>query len=384
MDDDTAKQHAPLRINAELARSLEAVAQEEVSGEAARRTLAELLQAALRLEFAIIPVYLSAAFSLGAGNRKIAELLTRVAIEEMLHFIVVANTMNAIGVAPDIEAAIPTYPCDIPVIDPPLHLELRSFSFDLIRDTFLRVETPEDPIVFERALVARAKTVGEFYQGIIDIIEADTIPGLFDVDPANRNAAIVPGPPASFRRIDYLRDGEQGEYPLPSTIDFRIADTASAVRHLKWLVDQGEGTSRTDQDPIDLSGLPAHYYRFMSILKGRYLVQDSNAPNGHSYSGGSLPFDPASVHDSDANPKVVDFAAHPDVFRSMNVFNRSYSRMIDNLTAAFGSRDEAAASAAYQLSIGSMRSMPAHASAIYRAASRAGVKAGASFEYKPA
>lgn len=382
MDEDTVKQHPPLFVSRALARSLETVQQGELDGDAARRALAAMLQAALRLEFAVIPVYLSAAFSLGLKNSAISQLLTRVAIEEMLHFTVVANTMNAIGIPPDIKGAVSTFPCDVEVIEPPLHLELKSFSPELLKDVFLRIETPDEPIVFGSAFAASPKTVGEFYQGIIDILEADVIPDLFGIGLQNRNVTVVPDPPP-FRRIAYRNDEDQGVYPIPATIDFRIDDRISAIRHLKWVVDQGEGTSRTDTNPIDVSGLPAHYYRFVSILRGKYLVEDPTTANGFSYSGGSLRFDAADVRESDPNPSAADFAQHLRLFRHMDRFNRSYSQMIEALAEAFASRDHSAARAAYVRSIGHMRSMPTIATAIHRAADEAGVKAGVPFEYLP-
>ena len=375
------KRHSPLVISAELSHSLRAVQRQEVSREEARAALGRMLQAALQLEFATLPVYLSASFSLGRTNEATGYLLRRVAIEEMLHFIIVANTLNAIGIAPDVKAAVPTFPCAVDVVDPPLNLELRSFSRDLVEEVFLRIETPEQPINFRFEAAPRPRTVGQFYGGIIDIIEADKIPGLFDVDPANRNAAVIPDPPA-FRPIAYRDDSDQGRYPLPPSLDFRITNAVSAVRHLKWIVDQGEGTSRKDTDPIDASGLPAHYYRFVSILEGKYLVADANAPKGFSYSGGSLPFDPQDLHECDPNPSAAAYAAHDRVFLFMNRFNRAYSDMIEALITAFGSRDQTEAKAAYQVSIDRMRSMLAVPQAIYRAAKAAGVKAGVPFEYQ--
>jgi hypothetical protein len=374
------KQHRPLVVSRRLWRSLESVQQGELTGEDARQELGKLLQAALRLEFAVIPVYLSAGFSLGTGNRAIAQLLIRIAIEEMLHFTVVANTLNAIGITPEVKAAVPTFPCDVDVIEPPLRMELMSFSLDLVRDLFLRIETPEAPIDFVTHTGARPKTVGQFYQGIIDIFEADTIPGLFDIDPAILNVPVVPDPPA-FRRIAYRNDSDNGRYPIPASIDFRITDRESVVRHLKWIVDEGEGTSRTDTNPIDISGLPAHYYRFVSILQGKYLVEDGQAEKGFSYSGGSLSFDPADLNEGEPNPKAAAYAGYERIFLQMNRFNSNYSEMIEALTSAFGSRDATAAREAYDLAIGNMRSMPGTAAAIYSEARAAGVKAGVPFEY---
>jgi rubrerythrin len=369
-------EHPPLEIAQSLALELEPVQAGQLVGAGARDAIGRMLQAALALEFAAIPVYLSAAFSHGRHNREISQLILRAAIEEMLHFTIVANTMNAIGVAPDVAAAIPQFPCAIAVVEPPLHLELRPFSFDLVRDVFLRIETPEEPIAF--GVEADAATVGQFYVAIIAIIENDTIPGLFE--PSSRFAPVCPEPP-SFREVAYRNDTDREDFPLPEDIDFRIVDAASASKHLRWLVDQGEGTTKSDRNPIDASGLPAHYYRFVSMLKGKYLIADVAAPNGFSYSGGSLPFDASKVHDSDPNPKAVDFAAHDRVKEKMDQFNANYSEMVNHLIASFRCTTEAEALAAYELSLSNMRRMPGQAGAIQREAVAAAVKAGPSFEY---
>ena len=42
----------------------------------------------------------------------------------------------------------------------------------------MRIETPEEPVIF--ALAAdQPRTIGQFYEGIIEIIQNDTICGLF-------------------------------------------------------------------------------------------------------------------------------------------------------------------------------------------------------------
>ena len=167
-----APTYSPLTINRNLEVSLRAIQTTEIRDQDARQALGVLLQSALQLEFATIPTYLSAAFSL-TSNSKIYQLILRAAVEEMLHMTAVANLMNAIGVAPDIVAAVPDFPYHLTVLEPPLKLDLRSFSFDLVEDLFMRIEAPEDPVEFPTLAPAadRPRTIGQFYAGIIDIIE---------------------------------------------------------------------------------------------------------------------------------------------------------------------------------------------------------------------
>lgn len=376
-----ASNYSPLTINRTLGVNLRAIQTTEIQGEDARQALGGLLQSALQLEFATIPTYLSAAFSLTA-NGKISDLILRAAIEEMLHMTAVANLMNAIGTAPDIVAAVPDYPHHLTVLEPPLQLDLRSFSLDLVKDLFMRIEAPEDPVEFPSlAPAAEPRTIGQFYASIIDIIDSEKIPGLFDnaVRDAYKQREVRP----NFKPIAYLNNQDTGRYPLKPEIDFSITDKASAVRHLSWVVDQGEGSAPFD--PLTSEGLPGHYYRFESIIKSRFLVKDENAqPLGYSFSGGDLPFDPAGVHEFDTNAKIRNYDAFPTVRRQMKLFNDSYTSMINSLHQAFncpGPDQQEQAKEAYSQALDTMRTMPNVATAIIQKAKEKNIKAGVPFEF---
>ncbi|WP_407114171.1 ferritin-like domain-containing protein [Bradyrhizobium sp. LMG 9283] len=377
-----ATNYSPLTINRHLDARLRSIQTAAIQGDAARQELGGLLQHALQLEFATIPPYLSAVFSLTTANTKISELILRAAIEEMLHMTAVANLMNAIGVAPDIVAAVPDYPCQLTILDPPLKLDLRSFSYDLVKDLFMQIETPEDPVHYPMALAAgRPRTIGQFYEGIIEIIDRDTIPGLFDhaTRDAYKQRKVVP----NFRPIAYLSNRDTDTYPLKNDINFRITDKVSAVRHLRWVVGQGEGTAPFN--PLTAEGIPAHFYRFESIIKQRFLIKDERVKTlGYSFSGGDLPFDETGVHEFRTNAKTADFDAYPTVSRQMTRFNDYYASMINALQQAFNCPapdQQAQAKAAYDDAMATMQTMPNVASAIIQSAQQKGVKAGIPFEF---
>lgn len=375
-----AQTYSPLTINRDLAENLHGIQTTAIRDEAARQTLGELLQSALQLEFATIPPYLAAAFSLTA-NRKIYQLILRVAVEEMLHMTTVANLMNAIGIAPNVVAAVPSYPYDLTVLDPPLRLDLRSFSFDLVEKLFMSIEAPEERIVFPAALVkVRPRTIGQFYAGIIEIIERDTIPDLFKnaARDAYKQRTVTP----NFGPIAYINNQDTHTYPLEADIDFRITDSVSAVRHLSWVVDQGEGEA--PYDPLATEGIPGHHYRFESILRKRFLIKDETVALKYSFSGGDLPFDPAGVHEFDANAKTKDYEAYPQLVRRMKRFNEEYTKMINLLQEAFNCpkpEQQEQAVAAFDQAVGIMRNMPNNASAIVQKAQESGIKGGIPFEY---
>src|SRR4051794_40886332 len=80
-------------------------------------TLHRYLYAALQLEHATIPPYLTALYSIHPGENSDAFHVIRVvAVEEMLHLTLAANVLNAVGGKVDLTGAdfVPTYPAFLP------------------------------------------------------------------------------------------------------------------------------------------------------------------------------------------------------------------------------------------------------------------------------
>ncbi len=375
-------QYSPLRINPDISAELRILERGEMSSADARESLGALLQSALELEFSTVPPYLSAAFSIGNENEELYRLILRIAKEEMLHMTAVANLMNAVGIPPNIIRAIPDYPYDLDVLEPPLHLDLTSFSFELVKDLFMQIETPEEPVDFTLAFDdGSVETIGQFYEKIIQIIEKDTIPSLFDNAEATKYKQIKVDP--NFQPVHYKNNSDTHRYPLKPDIDFVITDKKSAVRHLEWIVAEGEGAS--EFDPLSAEGIPGHYYRFESILEGAYLVKDGSASLGFSYSGGDLPFDESDVTKFLVNAKASDFEeTSSGIKRRMDKFNQSYTQMVDRLSFAFkcpSPDKEDDSKQAYQDSLKDMSDLRRYASAIVRRSKEEDIEAGIPFEY---
>ena len=84
------------------------------------KDLIDLLQTAIEVEHSTIPAYLCALYSIKDGtNQEAAQIIKSVVLEEMLHMILAANVLNAIGGHPAsiIGGSYPTIP------------ECRSFPF---------------------------------------------------------------------------------------------------------------------------------------------------------------------------------------------------------------------------------------------------------------
>jgi hypothetical protein len=364
-----------------------------------KEELGNLLQHALELEHSTIPPYLSAAYSLHTRNNSIRQLITRIAKEEMLHMTVVANLMNAIGIPPKFTNSLfmPAYPYTPTMLDMPgFELHIQSFSKNIdtnkqyIKDFFMRVEAPEHPQVFPfelMILMEKPKTIGLFYQKIIDIISEDRIPGLFDKAQENAWKQIVVQPKTSDPGIVYPNfkklnvDGTLKDYPLQPGYDMKITNKDSAIKFLRWITDEGEGTHK---DPIDEEGLAAHYYRFESIVHGKNLIVNPIFEEGYAYSGTQLSFDvtEGAIWEFDKpDPKQSDYVADPELFEAVKAFNMSYSNMLRYLEEAFTAETEEKIKEAYLLSRDEMINIPALAKNIRSLAPNFGKKGGLPFEY---
>ncbi|MDB2439455.1 ferritin-like protein [Hellea sp.] len=356
---------------------------EEVPGEEARELLGTLLQAALELEFATIPPYLSAALSLGNSNKEILFAILRAAKEEMLHMTIVANLMNAIGIAPDIIKAAPDYPYKLEMLESDLEVYLSSFSFDLIENLFMRIETPEDPVDFG-ITEQEPETIGQFYEQIIAIIQSEKIPDLFRDAETNKFKQVTFS--IQFSKIKYKNNQDDYDYPLREGYDFIITNKEAAVGYLSWIVDQGEGSIDPGEDspnynPLTVEGVPSHFYRFKSILEGKYLIADDTAPNKFSYSGGDIPFSAEGIIEFANNVKAEQFDEYPDLQEAMMWFNEQYSEMVNQLNLAFNPSSREEKDQAYNTALNIMQGMRTLASDVFFEANSSGIKAGIPFQY---
>ena len=105
------------------------------------------LQTALELEHATIPVYLTALASIKPNyNLEIQAIINTIVVQEMMHVLLVANILNAVGGAPSLysEDFIPNYPSRLPGgVQPDLVVPLKKLSHGLIRNIFMKIEEPE-------------------------------------------------------------------------------------------------------------------------------------------------------------------------------------------------------------------------------------------------
>src|SRR5262245_40886606 len=120
--------------------------------------LEESLRHAVTLEFATIPLYLAALWSIqdpppptpwsGAACNTAYAVLRGIAVEEMLHFGLVCNMLTTIDSSPNISNAVPTYPSQgLPGgVRPDLTVTLAGLTPDRVANLFMQIEYPEYPV----------------------------------------------------------------------------------------------------------------------------------------------------------------------------------------------------------------------------------------------
>src|SRR6266702_7216455 len=135
-------------------------------------TLSDLqaaLQTAMQLEFATIPPYLCAQWSINSDPSGVGSLIEDVVVQEMFHFALAGNMLSAINGTADIAnvSFVPTYPTNVlpGKIPQKLAVDLLPLSTQQLQ-VFMQIELPEFPPVALTALRDAPATIGAFYDTI--------------------------------------------------------------------------------------------------------------------------------------------------------------------------------------------------------------------------
>ncbi len=297
------------------------------------RELHDLLQKALILELSTIPPYATACYSIKEEgqydraapeivNAEPIEVLRQVMVEEMLHMVLVANVMNAIGGRPTLNdpKQLPHYPQ--PILDgkgPTLHL--RRFTPQQIK-AFREVErASHDPT---DAASDDYDTIGEFYLHTIQRLKA---------------ACCLHGDKAVFTgHVD--RQIGPGDYYGAGGKIIVVDSLESACTALEEILEEGEGAHHGDcaddgdriPGPDDRQDI-AHFFKFNGILHSRYYFAED--PSDGPPSGDDLAVDWRAVWPMRDDPKPGDYDDNPEIASLDARFNATWSALLDGLDAAF-------------------------------------------------
>lgn len=308
------------------------------------------LQAAIELEHSTIPLYLTALYSIQPNSNQAAtEILFSVVREEMLHMVIAANVLNAIGGSPEVNKPefIPTYPGNLPMVQTDLIVGLAPLSMALITNTFMQIETSVDPEDYPAKPVSFAlrampqeeyQTIGDFYEAIISKITELHRQGALTIKPR------------------YQVVNEQW---FPKTELFEITDVDKATSALNLIIVQGEGTKTVQTtrvsalngkganqltntfSPFDPENQPAHYYRFAQIVKGGRLVPDPENPSGFVYNlNQPMNLDSEKIYPLVENSKAEMYPEGSRARRLIDQFNCSYTSLLNGLHKTFNGNSD--------------------------------------------
>jgi len=303
-------------------------------------TLREYLYAAIQLEHATIPTYLTTLYSIHPGtNLDAVQVLRVVAVEEMLHMTLSSNILNAVGGKVDLNRPgfMPKFPTYLPNGETDFQVNLERFSRAAV-GTFLQIERPAKPEELSPRLVKRPAnrshilpkhkaengedlhfySIGDFYHAIqIGIEHLCKELGEDKVFSGDRSKQITP-------EYYYSGGGEINE----------VYDLASAKLAIRLISEQGEGY---EGEILDFEGEMSHYYRFDQLVKGRYYRagDEREKPTG----------DPVDVnwdasYPIKTNAKLSDYPEGSDVYIAAKEYNQIYKDFLASLTIAFDGHPE--------------------------------------------
>jgi len=302
--------------------------------------LKQALQTAARLEFATIPPYLCAMWSIKSGAGQAYDHLREVVMEEMLHLGLVCNMLTAIGGTPKLDPdAAPTYPAPLPGgVRPGLIVPLKGLTQDGIKDVFMEIEKPQHPISGVDPAGEMDSTIGDFYDAVLAVFKAPEVT---------------------------ITETRQLEWDIPVSGDgvaplFKITSKADVEKAIGRIKEQGEGTttSPTAPSPFDTSkqipGDLAHYFRFAELYHEKKIVVGPNQEV--TYTGADIPFSADDCYPMAEEPPggypVAD--GDTEVKGWLADFTTQYKAMLGYLQSAWAQDD---GSAALGKSISSMRKM---------------------------
>lgn len=279
------------------------------------------LQWALELEHSTIPPYLCALYSIPDGANTAASALIRsVVMEEMLHMVLAANLLNAVGGEPKVDSPkfVPSYPTYLPHSDRAFQVELLPFSTAAI-DTFMRIERPARPDAPHEG--HNYHTIGQFYMAILD---------------AFKRLVAKEGAEAVFCGNRHRQISAASAYYGGGGSPIAVFDLDSAERAIQQIAEQGEGFDQTIFDGDNQFGQVdelAHYFRFYEIRAGRrFLVTDT--PH-HRPTGPALLVDWSAHYPMTPNPRARDYIDRPEIHQLMTGFNQKYTELLRALHNAF-------------------------------------------------
>lgn len=282
--------------------------------------LKQTLQQAVELEFATIPIYLSALWSIKNNLHPVAKSIRNVVQEEMLHLSLASNMLASIGGKPKLydpgERGL-RYPARLPGgVHPELILRLSGLTDDAL-DDFLEVELPLEEISIEPYKSKYSHAHGQNASA--------TIGAMYD---------------AIKQEFESLKPPMSPENQISGPLAWFVVDTIEKVDSaITWIKEQGEGAVQPSTDKNNPKRL-SHFYRFWEVRKRKRIEYD---PIADKFVFGA-PFEFPEVWPVAVVPEggYRQEDVSEDVWALLSAFDKTYSRVVKLLESAWGEGGQAA------------------------------------------
>jgi hypothetical protein len=348
-----------------------------------RPILQDLLQTAILIEHSTIPPYLTALYSIKDGTNILpSQIIRSVAVEEMLHMIMVCNVMNAVSIQPSVNRPqnYPNYPMKLP-LNVDFYVGLETFSSNSIA-TFIAIESPSNPLVkapkydydaqpeailsrgavqennlwtlenMKDFIMKNVHTIGEYYDVVFFYIVVFQIIAYYKAngklpqtfEELNKGGIFTGDPAKQIRPEQYYGSGGK-LYPVDA-----LEGVILVFQEIKG---QGEGADDSifDVDPsqFEEGAELAHYFRFKEIFHEHFYLGGDYRPftdeNGMMPVttppvGKPLPVDWNAAYPMKPNPKMSDYQSNPQLFEQGKQFNITYKKLLDAIQAAVEGHSE--------------------------------------------
>ena len=263
------------------------------------------LQSAIELEFATLPPYLSAYWSIKNNLHQAAQSIRQIMREEMLHFGLACNLLTAIGGNPILNqpGPVPEYPGPLPGgVLPDLVVTLAGLSKQMLQ-LFMAIERPQHGPIAEAAKTFTS--IGEFYAAIQSAFET--------VKPAVNVNVQLQGP-LGLQRLGNLDEIGQA---------------------ITLITTQGEGSK---QSPEEAPGDLAHFYRFAELYHGRALIKGRDGQ--WAYAGAEIPFPDVWPMASVPAGGYAKADVAPAVWDNLSKFDQRFTTMLNQMQDAWSNGSE--------------------------------------------
>lgn len=289
--------------------------------------LQAMAELAMQVEFTTIPAYLTAMYSLVDKGNDVYQTVRSVAVEEMLHFVQVANLLVAIGGRPCLSSPgfVPKYPCTLPSANSKVtpYIGLGAASATVVTDVFAAIETPAP---YDAPAEGRQyRTIAQLYRALED--------GLTDYVKHHGEAALFRRDP-DFEQLESVYLGKFGGRIL------RVDDLRSARRAIREIVEQGEGTDTRFHtvDPTERWGVFDGYGQRTDGTYGPLLGEHREVSHYFKFlrAAAALPF--PNAYPIVSNPGPEPRYANTDARKLSELFDGAYTLMLEFLEAAFDRR----------------------------------------------